>query len=120
MIAGGAALATVAVPACGQGPAGRVAEGADRGRPADAEARQARLIDILRQPVLKKELFKSPVIIESVELLRWENSYLCRVRSADGAEGISVAHSGMSRLYPIFLQQPASPSSWARTRASWI
>jgi L-alanine-DL-glutamate epimerase-like enolase superfamily enzyme len=29
---------------------------------------------------------------------------LCRVRSADGAEGISVAHSGMDRLYPIFLQ----------------
>ena len=53
--------------------------------------------------MLKKELFTSPVIIESVELLRWENSYLCRVRSADGAEGISVAHSGMSTLYPIFL-----------------
>ena len=104
MIAGGAALATVAVPACGQGPAGRVAEGADRGGPADAEARQVKLIDILRQPVLKKELFASPVIIKSVELLRWENSYLCRVRSADGAEGISVAHSSMSRLYPIFLQ----------------
>ena len=104
MIAGGAALATVAVPACGQGPGGRVAEGADRGGPADAEARQVKLIDILRQPVLKKELFANPVIIKSVELLRWENSYLCRVRSADGAEGISVAHSSMSRLYPIFLQ----------------
>jgi L-alanine-DL-glutamate epimerase-like enolase superfamily enzyme len=36
--------------------------------------------------------------------MRWERSYLCRVRSADGAEGISVAHSGMGRLYPIFLQ----------------
>jgi L-alanine-DL-glutamate epimerase-like enolase superfamily enzyme len=54
--------------------------------------------------VLKKELFKNPVIIESVELLKWENSYLCRVRSADGAEGISVAHTDMRRLYPIFLQ----------------
>jgi L-alanine-DL-glutamate epimerase-like enolase superfamily enzyme len=54
--------------------------------------------------VLNKELFKSPVIIQSVELLRWKNSFLCRVRSADGAEGISVAHSGMDRLYSIFLR----------------
>ncbi|MBM4094008.1 MAG: mandelate racemase/muconate lactonizing enzyme family protein [Planctomycetes bacterium] len=69
----------------------------------DAEARRARLLEILRQPVLKKELFTSPVIIQSVELLRWENSYLCRVRSTDGAEGISVAHTDMRKLYPIFL-----------------
>ena len=46
---------------------------------------------------------ESPVIIERLELLRWENSFLCRVRSADGAEGISVAHSSMRTLYPIFL-----------------
>jgi L-alanine-DL-glutamate epimerase-like enolase superfamily enzyme len=81
----------------------RGAESAGREHRRDAEARQARLLEVLRQPVLKKELFTSPVILQSVELLRWENSYLCRVRSADGAEGISVAHSGMSRLYPIFL-----------------
>ncbi len=80
------------------------AESAGRGVPRDAEARQAKLLEILRQPVLKRELFKSPVIIKSVELLRWENSYLCRVRSADGAEGISVAHADMRRLYPIFLR----------------
>ena len=79
------------------------AEVTDRVRPPDSEARQARLRDVLRQPVLKKELFKSPVIIESLELLRWENSFLCRVRSTDGAEGISVAHSGMRTLHPIFL-----------------
>src|SRR5262245_51954872 len=79
------------------------AESTSRLRPADAEAREARLREILRQPVLKKELFKSPIIIRSVELLRWENSFLCRVRSADGAEGISVAHSTMRTLYPIFL-----------------
>jgi len=69
-----------------------------------ADTRRARLTEILRQPVLKKELFTSPVVIESVDLLRWENSYLCRVRSTDGAEGISVAHSDMRRLYPIFLR----------------
>jgi L-alanine-DL-glutamate epimerase-like enolase superfamily enzyme len=69
----------------------------------DIDTRQSKLKEILHKPVLKKELFSNPVIIESVELLRWKNSYLCRVRSTDGAEGISVAHSNMRRLYPIFL-----------------
>lgn len=71
----------------------------------DIESKQVRLLEILKQPVLKRELFTSPVIIKSVELLRWQDSFLCRVRSADGAEGISVAHSDMKRLYPIFLHK---------------
>ena len=86
------------------GPAGLRAEDTARVRQPDAGARRARLLGILRQPVLRKELFARPVVIDSVELLRWENSYLCRVRSTDGAEGISVAHSDMHRLYPIFLR----------------
>jgi L-alanine-DL-glutamate epimerase-like enolase superfamily enzyme len=64
--------------------------------------RYARLDEILKQPVLKRELFKTPVIIETVELLRDRNSLLCRVRSTDGAEGMSVGHSGLRSLYPIF------------------
>jgi L-alanine-DL-glutamate epimerase-like enolase superfamily enzyme len=65
--------------------------------------RYAKLDEILGQPVLKRELFASPVIIETLELLRHGNSFLCRVRSRDGAEGISVGHSGLDALYPIFL-----------------
>lgn len=65
--------------------------------------RYAKLDEILSRPVLKKELFAAPVIIDSVELLRFNGSFLCRVRSRDGAEGISVAHSGIRTLYPIFL-----------------
>ena len=67
--------------------------------------RDAQLGEVLQQPVLKKELFSSPVIIESLELLNYENSYLCRVKSSDGAVGISVAHSGMSTFYPIFVNR---------------
>src|SRR4030043_214783 len=62
-----------------------------------------RLDEILKQPVLKKELFTTPVIIESLELLRYKNNFLCRVRSTDGAEGISVGHGTVNSLYPIFL-----------------
>jgi L-alanine-DL-glutamate epimerase-like enolase superfamily enzyme len=63
----------------------------------------ARLDEMLKQPVLKKELFSRPVIIKSLELLRYRGSYLCRVRSSDGAEGISVGHGTMNTLYPIFI-----------------
>jgi len=66
--------------------------------------RYGKLDAILKQPVLKKQFFSSPVIIETLELLRLNNSYLCRVRSRDGAEGISVAHSDMRTLFPIFLR----------------
>lgn len=68
-------------------------------------ARYSRLDDILKEPVLKKRFFERPVIIETLELLRFDNSYLCRVRSRDGAEGISVAHSEISTLFPIFLKK---------------
>jgi L-alanine-DL-glutamate epimerase-like enolase superfamily enzyme len=61
------------------------------------------LNEIEKLPVLKKEMFTTPVIIETLDLLRFNNSFLCRVRSKDGAEGISLAHSGMSTFYPIFI-----------------
>jgi L-alanine-DL-glutamate epimerase-like enolase superfamily enzyme len=70
----------------------------------ELNSRYGRLDGILKQPVLKKQFFTAPVIIESLELLRLNNSFLCRVRSRDGAEGISVAHSGMRTLFPIFLE----------------
>ena len=66
--------------------------------------RRAKLESALAQPVLRRELFPSPVMLERVELLRSGNQFLCRVRSRDGAEGLAVAHSTMARLYPIFLR----------------
>ena len=40
------------------------------------------------KPVLNRGLFTSPVIIESIELLRYKKNFICRVRSKDGAEGL--------------------------------
>jgi L-alanine-DL-glutamate epimerase-like enolase superfamily enzyme len=65
----------------------------------------AKLDAVLSEPVFRKELFADPVIIESVELLKHGRSFLCRVRSKDGAEGISVSHNTMSLLYPIFVNR---------------
>jgi L-alanine-DL-glutamate epimerase-like enolase superfamily enzyme len=62
------------------------------------------LEDILNQPVLKRDLFSSPVIIDTLELLRDRDNFICRVRSRDGAEGISIGHPFISRQgYPMFL-----------------
>jgi L-alanine-DL-glutamate epimerase-like enolase superfamily enzyme len=70
--------------------------------------RYAQLDAAASRPVFKRELFPQPAIIESVELLHYGKSWLCRVRTKDGAEGISVSNSQqMSVLYPIFVKRIA-------------
>lgn len=84
----------------GQLPAANVA------RSKTVDERYAQLDAVLAQPVLRRDLFPHPVVIESVELLRRGGSFLCRVRSRDGAEGLSVANnSQMLSLYPIFVNR---------------
>jgi L-alanine-DL-glutamate epimerase-like enolase superfamily enzyme len=78
------------------------------GLPGTVQERYAKLDAILKQPVLKRELFADPLIIESVELLHLQHQYLCRVRSKDGHEGISISNAEqMSSLYPIFVKRIA-------------
>lgn len=70
------------------------------------KAGYSRLDEVLKKQVLKKELFASPVIIEKLELLRFKNNFLCRVRSRDGAEGISASNNGpMKSFYPVFVNR---------------
>lgn len=80
----------------------QAAQAATVGRSDAVEERYARLDAILREPVLRRELFTTPVMIEKVELLRLDGSFLCRVRSRDGAEGWSSSNNAqMQSLYPI-------------------
>jgi len=68
------------------------------------EEKYTQLDEILSKSVLKKEHFNSPVIIDTLELLRHEDNFLCRVRSKDGAVGFSVANNAqMKALYPVFI-----------------
>jgi len=68
--------------------------------------RYQKLDEILRKPVLKKELLPESVIIDTLELLRYNSNFLCRVRSKDGAVGISVANNDqMKSLYPVFINR---------------
>jgi L-alanine-DL-glutamate epimerase-like enolase superfamily enzyme len=53
--------------------------------------------------VLRRELFPDPVIIESLELLKDRDSTICRVRSKDGVEGVSIGHPFIAKnSYPMF------------------
>lgn len=53
------------------------------------------------KPVLDLKGLTSPVVIESLELLRKGREYFVRVRSKDGAEGISVDNGRANVLHPI-------------------
>ncbi len=72
------------------------------------KARYAKMDAAAALPVFKRELFNEPAIIESVELLNYKRSWLCRVRIKGGAEGISVSNAQqMEVLYPIFAKRIA-------------
>jgi L-alanine-DL-glutamate epimerase-like enolase superfamily enzyme len=76
---------------------------ASSAQPRDVRAVYERLDHVLSQPVLKTELFPSPVMIASLELLRHGNNFLCRVRSRDGVEGIAATTNGqMEVFHPVF------------------
>lgn len=55
------------------------------------------------KPVLKRELFSDPVILEKVELLQKENNFIYRVRSTEGAEGLAIGHPFIAKQgFPLF------------------
>src|SRR6266487_1289459 len=70
-------------------------------RSSRASALDARLSEAAAQPVLNLKGLADPVIIESIELLRKGREHFLRVRSKDGAEGISVDNGRADILHPI-------------------
>lgn len=60
------------------------------------------------QPVLDRKGLTSPVIIESIQLLRKGREFFIRVRSKDGAEGIAV-DNGRADLLHLILNKLVIP-----------
>jgi len=58
-----------------------------------------------KRPVLQLGSLTSPVIIESIDLLKSGKFYLVRTRSKDGAVGLFMTNEKISFLYPMLLQQ---------------
>jgi len=59
--------------------------------------------------VLKTEGLKSPVIIESIKLLKKDRDYFVRVRSKDGAEGVSLTNPPREEYLDKILNQLVIP-----------
>jgi len=59
--------------------------------------------------VLKLDGLKSPVIIESIKLLKKDNDYFVHVRSKDGAEGVSLTNPPREQYLDKILKQLVIP-----------
>jgi L-alanine-DL-glutamate epimerase-like enolase superfamily enzyme len=80
--------------------------------PAAAAPAPALLRDLDRaaaRPVLKRDLFKSPVIIDAIRLLKRGDEYFVHVRSKDGAEGFSVTNPPRADYLAPILKQLVIP-----------
>ncbi len=74
--------------------------------PARSSAAQDKVTDetleqAAARPVLKLQGLAAPVIIDSIELLRKGREHFVRVRSKDGAEGVSLDDGRMAVLHPV-------------------
>ena len=60
-------------------------------------------------PVLRLDRLKSPVIIESIKLLKKDREYFVHVRSKDGAEGLSLTNPPRAQYLDKILKQLVIP-----------
>ena len=78
-----------------------------RGAGAD-RALQATLERVGAAPVLRRELWPSPVPIATIELLKGPADFVVRVRSRDGAEGLAAGHPDvLETAWPILTKRVA-------------
>lgn len=73
--------------------------------PSPVHAKEPSIADLdaaAARPVLRRELFDSPVVIDSIRLLKSGSQFFVHVRSNDGAEGIALTNERAAYLYPIF------------------
>jgi L-alanine-DL-glutamate epimerase-like enolase superfamily enzyme len=62
----------------------------------------------LARPVLRREWWRAPVPIASIELLKGGGDFLVRVRSRDGAEGMAAGHPDvLETAWPILTRRVA-------------
>ncbi len=80
-------------------------------RPLQAKARvinETQLAKVASKSILRIEQLTKPVKIKSIELLKNGSTFLTRVRTVDGAEGMAVANgSRLREFYPVFVRRVA-------------
>lgn len=61
---------------------------------------------VIHKPVLKKHYFPDSVVVKKLDLLYYDDNFICRVMAESGAEGYSVSNNAqMKSLYPIFIHR---------------
>jgi L-alanine-DL-glutamate epimerase-like enolase superfamily enzyme len=82
----------------------------DQSRQASASGPSLEEIDrAAALPVLKLDGLKSPVIIESIKLLKKDNEHFVHVRSKDGAEGVALTNPPREQYLDKILNQLVIP-----------
>jgi L-alanine-DL-glutamate epimerase-like enolase superfamily enzyme len=74
--------------------AGAVPAATSHAAQANSPVRVEDLDRVAAMPVLRREQFQSPLIIDSIRLLQRDREHFIHVRSKDGAEGLSVTQPG--------------------------
>ncbi len=95
----------------GAGAAGLTAAYAETKPPAKASSGpDARDLDrVAAAPVLRREGFTSPVIVDSLRFLKKGDEYFVHVRSKDGAEGVAVVNPPRGDYLDKILKQLVLP-----------
>lgn len=100
-LSGAAGTGALGLAACAGGP---------RGETAGAAGVSVETVDrAAAAPVLRVQGLKSPVIIDSMKLLRKDREYLIHVRSRDGAEGVSLANPPRAEYLDKIFKQLVAP-----------
>src|SRR5918994_38289 len=99
-------LASAATAAAIMG--GRRGRGSDGPTPG-ATVDPAELDRVVAAPVLRTAGLTSPVIIDSLDLLKRDDEYLVRVRSKHGAEGVSLTNPPRAEYLEKILKQLVFP-----------
>src|SRR5262245_33350733 len=70
-------------------------------------------------PVLKRDGLTSPVIIDSVRLLKKDRDHLIHVRSKDGAEGVGVVNESRGDYLGPIVRQNIAPFLKGKDARDW-
>jgi L-alanine-DL-glutamate epimerase-like enolase superfamily enzyme len=72
------------------------------------EGRLAAIARAYEAPVLRRDLWPSPVTLASIELLRGPGEFVVRARSREGAEGLAIGHTDvLETTWPILVKRVA-------------
>jgi L-alanine-DL-glutamate epimerase-like enolase superfamily enzyme len=79
----------------------------------------AELDRIAALPVLKRDGLTSPVIIDSIRLLKKDRDYMVHIRSQDGAEGVALVNESRGEFIAPILHQNLTPCIKGKDARDW-